>query len=146
MILDNENLFSDKQAIVATAPSTNIIDLQVAGKTYLGQQLTRNVGNECIPFLVSVNEAFNTLTSLTITIQGSSVEGFGSGVVDFAAQTIPLAQLKVGKKFAFPILPANMIGIRYLRINYTVTGTPPTTGKVTAGVVGAVDLGYYGNV
>ncbi len=27
---------------------------------------------------------------------------------------------------------------RYIRLNYTVTGTAPTTGKVTAGITGGV--------
>lgn len=147
MILDNQNLLSDKQAIVASAVSTNVIDMQVAGKTYLNQQLKRNAGKEPIPFLVSVNEAFNNLTSLTITIQTAADgdEAFASPT-SHSAQTILLAALKVGKKFAYPILPSELLGARYLRISYTVAGTAPTTGKVTAGVVAAVDQGYYGNV
>lgn len=147
MILDQQNLLSDKQAITASAASTNVIDMQKAGQTYLGQQLKRNPGKEPIPFFVSVNEAFNNLTSLTIAIQTAADgdEAFASPTTVSSA-VIPLAALKVGKKFPYDILPTELLNARYLRINYTVTGTAPSTGKVTSGVVGAVDQGYYGNV
>lgn len=147
MILDQQNLLSDKQAIIATTTSTNVIDMQPAGKTYLGQQLRRNAGKEPIPFFVSVNQAFNTLTSLTIAIQiaANGDEAFASPTT-VASAVIPLAALKVGKKFPFDILPTEMLNGRYLRVLYTVTGTNPTLGQVSAGVVGAVDQGYYGNV
>ena len=145
MILDNQAILSDKQAIVATANSTNVIDLQPAGKTYNNIQLIRNVGKMPIPFLVSVNEAFNNLTSLTVIIQGSVDEAFTTpkNIVSF---TMPLADLKVGAKIPYDILPTGIKGLRYLRTRYEVVGTAPSTGKVTAGVVGAVDEGYYGNV
>lgn len=145
MIFDNKAIFSDKQAIVATAVSTNVIDMGAAGQTYLGQQLKRAAGKEPIPFALSVNEAFNNLTSLAIAIQVSTDEAFTSPVT-LSTQTLALAALKVGAKLAFPILPTEMVGYRFIRISYTVTGTAPTTGKVTAGIVGAVDQGYYGNV
>jgi len=147
MILDQQNLLSDKQAITASAASTNVIDMQVAGKTYLGQQLKRNAGKEPIPFFVSVNQAFNTLTSLTISIQTALTgdEAFASPTT-VSSVSIPLASLKVGSKFPFPILPSEMLNARYLRVLYSVVGTNPTLGQVSAGVVGAVDQGYYGNV
>ena len=59
---------------------------------------------------------------------------------------MPLADLKVGAKIPYDILPTEIKGLRYLRTRYEVVGTAPSTGKVTAGVVGAVDEGYYGNV
>jgi hypothetical protein len=34
---------------------------------------------------------------------------------------------------------------RYMRIKYTVVGTAPTQGKITAGFVAAVDGAYVGN-
>ena len=145
MIFENKAIFSDKQAITADAVSTNVIDMGAPGKTYLGVQLKRAAGVEGIPFVLLVNEVFNNLTNLAITIQGSTDEAFTSPV-NIASQTILLADLKVGKKFPFPVLPSEMKGLRYLRMNYDVTGTAPTTGKITAGIVGAVDQGYYGNV
>jgi hypothetical protein len=82
MILDNTNIFSDGQAITATANSTNVIDIGAAG-----------------------------------TPQGASVA---------IARDIP-----------FPAeIPEGTAG-RYTRLNYTVTGTAPSTGKIFAGVVAA---------
>ncbi len=50
--------------------------------------------------------------------------------------TIPLASLVLGYKSPVITLPMKME--RYIRLNYTVTGTAPTTGKVTAGITGGV--------
>jgi hypothetical protein len=49
--------------------------------------------------------------------------------------TIALASLTVGAKFSIGAVPRGVL--RYLRLAYTVTGSAPSTGKVTAGV--AVD-------
>ena len=49
---------------------------------------------------------------------------------------VALADLVVGKNlFAHLNLPTG-ITERYVRLNYTVTGTNPTTGQITAGVSG----------
>jgi hypothetical protein len=51
------------------------------------------------------------------------------------AGTIALASLAVGAKFSIGPIPRGVL--RYLRLAYTVTGSAPSTGKITAGV--AVD-------
>jgi len=143
MILDNRALLSDKQAITATAVSTNVYDLLETGVMYDGVQIQRNLGKAgYIPFLVQVNEDFNTLTSLTFEFQTSDTEVFTVATSVFAV-TVPLAQLKAG--FILPIdkIPRGLMQ-RYFRMNYTVAGTAPTTGSVTAGVVAAVDGSYQG--
>jgi len=122
MIIDSTNLFSDQQAITGTAVSTNVIDLGVA----------RQIGaGTAIPLLVQVNEDFGDLTSLTVAIQTDSGESFGAAK-NLTEQTIALADLVAGKQFDFKVIPTGID--RYIRINYTVTGTDPTTGKITAGV------------
>lgn len=122
MIIDSTNLFSDQQAITATAVSTNAIDLGVA----------RQVGaGTAIPLLVQVNEDFSDLTSLTVAVQTDSDEAFGTAKT-LTEQNIALADLSAGKQFDFKVIPTGTD--RYIRMNYTVTGTAPTTGKITAGV------------
>lgn len=122
MILDLTNQFSSAQAITASAASTNVIDLGVS----------RDVGKGFnSPLLVQVEEDFNTLTSLTVTIQTDTDVAFGTAV-NLTEQTIALADLVQGRQFDFQVLPTGVQ--RYLRINYTVTGTNPTTGKITAGI------------
>lgn len=122
MIIDSTTVFSEQQAITATAVSTNVIDLGTS------RDIGRGIG---LPLLVMVNEDFNNLTSLTVSIQTDSDVAFGAAK-NLTEQTIALADLVAGKNFDFKVVPTSTD--RYLRLNYTVTGTAPTTGKVTAGV------------
>src|SRR4051812_10861435 len=120
-ILDRQNLFSSDQALTASANSTDIIDLG-----------SRDVGaGEPDTVLVQVTEAFNNLTSLTVALQTSSTEAF-SVPVQLTAATVALASLTAGAKFSIGAVPRGVL--RYLRLAYTVTGSAPSTGKITAGV------------
>lgn len=126
MLLDQQALFSAAQAITATAASTNVID---TGSN-------KDVGKYGdIPLLIQVVEGFNNLTSLTVTVQTDDNSAFSSAA-DVLTMTIPLASLVLGYKSPVITLPMKME--RYIRLNYTVTGTAPTTGKVTAGITGGV--------
>ena len=126
MLLDQQALFSAAQAITATAASTNVID---TGSN-------KDVGKYGdIPLLIQVVEGFNNLTSLTVTVQTDDSSAFSSAA-DVLSMTIPLASLVLGYKSPVITLPMKME--RYIRLNYTVTGTAPTTGKVTAGITGGV--------
>ena len=138
MIFDKTLLLSDAQAITGDAASTNVIDLLAPGTVYgAAAALTRDVGKgNKITLLAQVVEAFNTLTSLTIKIQCDSVENFASPK-NVAEQVIPLADLVAGKTFSIMYVPPGT-DERYMRLFYDVTGTDPTTGKITAGVVAAV--------
>ncbi|HHY0854094.1 TPA: Bbp16 family capsid cement protein, partial [Raoultella ornithinolytica] len=88
-----------------------------------------------IPLLIQVVESFNTLTSLTVTVQTDDNSAFSSAT-DVLSLTIPLASLVQGYKSPVITLPMKLE--RYIRLNYTVTGTAPTAGKVTAGITGGV--------
>ncbi|HEE1229134.1 TPA: hypothetical protein R6486_001239 [Klebsiella pneumoniae] len=126
MLLDQQALFSAAQAITATAASTNVID---TGSN-------KDVGKYGdIPLLIQVVEGFNNLTSLTVTVQTDDNSAFSSAA-DVLSMTIPMASLVLGYKSPVITLPMKME--RYIRLNYTVTGTAPTTGKVTAGITGGV--------
>ena len=126
MLLDQQALFSAAQAITATAASTNVID---TGSN-------KDVGKYGdIPLLIQVVEGFSNLTSLTVTVQTDDNSAFSSAA-DVLSMTIPLASLVLGYKSPVITLPMKME--RYIRLNYTVTGTAPTTGKVTAGIIGGV--------
>lgn len=143
MILDIRALLSDKQAIVASAPSTNIYDLLETGTTYDGVKLQRHMGRGGhIPLLVQVNQEFDELTSLTFAFETDDDDTFAAAVEVFRC-VVPLAQLKEG--FILPIerLPRNLMK-RFFRMNYIVDGTAPTSGLVTAGIVAAVDGSYQG--
>lgn len=144
MVFDQLSLFSDAQAITATANSTDFYDLGVPGvAAYNSVQLRRNLGKgKETPLLIQVVEDFNTLTSLQIIVQSDDNAAFSSAK-DVMSVTVPLAELKAG--FICPIdkLPRG-ITERFIRLRYVVAGTDPTLGKITAGVVGAVDGAYIG--
>lgn len=134
MILSKQSLFSDDQAVTATTVSTNVIDLGVRGTPFGAvAPLHADRGLGCpIPVLIQVTEAFNTLTSLSIDVEVSDAAAMTNSTV-VASETILLADLKAGKKTFLQVLPSGL-NKRYLGLRYTVTGTPPTTGKITAGV------------
>lgn len=138
MIFDRTLLFSNAQAITATAPSTDIVDLGATGTVYgAASALIRDIGKgECVPLLIQVVEAFNTLTSLTVTVQCDDNAAFSSPK-DVLTVTLPLASLTAGRTMPMMAIPAG-VNERYMRLNYTVTGTAPTLGKITAGVVAGV--------
>lgn len=138
MIFSAQQRFSDQQAITATAISENVIDLGATGTVHgAAAALARDIGpGTKIPLLVQVTEDFNTLTSLTVSIESSANADLSSSSVA-ASQTIALADLVAGKQISLDCLPNQITG-RYLGIRYTVAGTDPTAGKVTAGIVAAV--------
>lgn len=134
MHLDAQNLFSDAQALTATAVSTNHIDLGDTAQPVLSPAaLKRDIGgNYDIPLLVQVVEDFADGTSVTVQVQVAAANSFASPKVVASSPAIPVADLKAGYKFPVPVIPFGA-DQRYMRLNYVVVGTP-TAGKITAGI------------
>lgn len=134
MILDSNLILSEDQAITATAISENVIQLPSAG-TVPGEAaaIARNLGagNE-IPMLIQVTEAFDNLTSLTITLETSAAAGLTSPTVLASSGAIALADLVAGYRPSFTrVFPDGGL-LDYVGMRYTVTGTSPAAGKITA--------------
>lgn len=132
MILSAQQLFSDDQAVTATARSTNVIDLGVAGTPYgavapLNQDIGK--GNN-IPILIQVTEDFNNVTSITVEIETGTTDALGDVVI---SELMTLSELTAGKQSVIQVLP-NAITGRYLGVRYIINGTAPSTGKFTAGI------------
>lgn len=128
MILDEQALFSDKQAVTQTAASTNVI--KVNGDIGKG---------EAVEILAQVVEDFAGLTSVKLAVQTCDTEN-GTYTDLVATGAIAVAKLKAGYKFPIKYLP---VGIKkFLRLNYTVAGTG-TAGKITAGIVDGTNEGYH---
>jgi gamma-glutamyl phosphate reductase len=133
MLLSNESLFSDDQAITATAVSTNVYDLGVRQAPYGGNALIGDVGKGTpVPVLIQVTEDFNNATSVTVALEVSANANMSSATV-VNSETILLADLKAGKQTFMQYLPNGLTG-RYLAVRYTVAGTAPSAGKFTAGI------------
>ena len=134
MILSANQLFSDDQAVTATAISTNVIDLGVPGTPFdAAAPLNQDVGKGAsIPVLIQVTEDFATLTSLTITVEVSAAAGLTSPVV-LATEVILAADLIAGKQTFMQVLP-NGADLRFLGVRYTVGGADATAGTIVAGI------------
>lgn len=145
MIFDKTLMLSDEQAVTADAPSTNVIDLIAPGTPFGSTQpINKDVGRAVrVPLAIVVGETFNNATSLAVQVQTSPDNATWNTIL--TAQTVPLADLKAGYSFkVIDELPEGTNG-RYVRLFYDVTGTAPTTGKITAGVVMARQTNYsYG--
>jgi hypothetical protein len=136
MILDDTLVFSDAQAITATARSTNIVDIGAAGTPYgMTNAVRRDIGEGTnIPISVNIVEAFNNLTSLTIAWEIDNDPAFGSPTV-MGSRTYTLAQLTLGATIDYPAEVPVGTNERFLGLRYTVAGAAPTLGKITASVV-----------
>lgn len=125
---DTVNLgFSVDQAITATADSTNVLDTQAT-------PTLKDLGIRPMFVEVLVTEAFDNLTSLAVGVKSDSTTNLDTSETVHFTQTILLAALTLGARFILPI-PVGQNVERYLGIEYTVTGTAPSVGKVTAVLV-----------
>jgi hypothetical protein len=141
MLMSKQQNFSEAQALIATAASTNTIDL---GATYtvLGSPvaLTRDIGpGQSIPVLVQLLvDSGGTSPTLDVTIEVDDNDAFSSAkVVATAPQVVGGS---AGDRVALEWIPTGT-DERYMRLNYTLGGTSPTY-TVTSGIT----LGNQKNV
>ncbi len=120
MIFDKENLFSDKQAVTATAVSANVVDL--GGP---------DAGAGDRPYLAVHATPFTGTGALSVELQTSADAAFGASRV-VAAFPVANDSLKKGGQIVGGKPPKGML--RYARLNYAVTGAI-SGGAVTAGLV-----------
>lgn len=127
MYLDAQNMFSKAQAITATAPSTNVIDLGVA----------RDVGGavtDQLYLLCEVVTAFTSGGGTTLQVQYQGSNDASSWTTIAQSDAVALASLAQGYKFLQgpTISPVSGSPYRYLRLNYVVASGPFTGGAITA--------------
>lgn len=116
MYTDAHNLFSDAQALTATAVSTNIIDLGSDRNIGQGEPMAVVIQTDVAADFTTANETYQ------IDIQTDDNDSFSSAVV--ISRRIPTAaQLPLGSKLVMPLPHDNE---RYLRLNFTLGGTTPT--------------------
>lgn len=136
MIFSKQSLFSEDQAITASAASTNYYDLGAPGTVYgHASALAPDQGTgEKIPLRIQVTEAFATATSVKVAVQVDDNTSFSSATIVLETEAIPIATLIAGYVFNIDALPM-LTNERYVRLYYTVAGSNATAGKITAGVV-----------
>lgn len=135
MIFSAQQLFSDDQAITASADSTNHIDLGVPGTPFdAAAALNQDIGKgAAIPILVQVTEAMTAAGAATLTINISTGATTALGTTIASVGPIAKADLVAGYQAAIQMLP-NKIVERYLGIEYVVATGPMTAGNITAGI------------
>lgn len=126
MMLDNEALFSDTQAVTATANSTDVYDNGVGeGNIGAGQPLS---------FFTQVDEAFATLTTLTIQVIAADDEALSvNPVIVESSGPVAVADLIAGYRFAGKLNLSEKK--RYIGFKYTVGGSDATAGQVTSAIL-----------
>ena len=132
MILDNQTLFSDDQAVTATAASTNIIDLGP-----INQGIRRDIGpGTPIPIVIQATSDFAAAGAATVTVsvQVDDNSAFSSPKTVISSAAVAVADLKAGYQVKLDYIPRGT-DERYLRLNYAVATGPFTAGTIKAGVV-----------
>lgn len=138
MIFDRTELFSSAQPITASTASTNVIDTGAPGTLLnAGAALRRDLGKgRALPLRINVTQSFNNLTGMQIAYQVADDAAFTQNVTTVAqSPTYTLAQMQSGGGHLLPDSAPVGADRRYHRLFYTVTGTAPTLGAITAGFV-----------
>lgn len=137
MILDAQQLFSDAQALTATAVGTNVIDLSSDRSIGTGEPMAvlfsvdvaadQGTGDEDYTF--EVEYASNAAQTTGRQLIGRRI--FESGTPVAPAQDADL--LVSGFQFYIPIPPTSLSeSERYLGIRYTLAGTTPSVTVTSA--------------
>lgn len=136
MLADALTLFSDAQAVTASAASTDYIDLGATGTPALNSTaLQRDIGKgNAVNIRIQVTETFLTLTSLKVAVQTDDNSSFSSAATALETEAIAVATLVAGYVFNIQWFPRRT-NERYVRLYYTVAGSSATAGKIWAGVV-----------
>lgn len=143
MLIDLQATFSGTTAvdgtktaqgpITATQISTNVIDVRsVSGLPALADE---GIDGTDLYLVVKVIQAFNNLTSLTITLESDSTANLATAPVVHYSKTILLAALTAGAEVVRVQMPSDDYK-RFVGVRYTVTGTAPAAGTVLAFMVG----------
>lgn len=126
MIFDKQGLFSEDQALTASAASSNVVDL---GNDHAYVQALNEKGD--VEVFCQVTEAMAGGTSLKVTLQSDDDVAFGSPTTVLESAVILTAELVAGYQFKLGKLPR--INEQYVRLYFTIVG-PMTGGKVFAGL------------
>jgi hypothetical protein len=129
MLAHQDNVFSNAQALTATAASTNYIDLLAAGDL--------KEGNHVVVSSPTILDSAGDAATLTIAWQTDTDSGFATAL-ETLIQTAAIAEadLTAGVIAKFNI-PKGLK--RYNRLYYTVGTENFTSGTITAKVVNGVD-------
>ncbi|EEW1799916.1 hypothetical protein MVR16_001688 [Escherichia coli] len=127
MILDKLLMFSEAQAVTASAASTDVIDLSPIDGT------RRDIGvGYPLEFWATVNTTATAAGAATLNVQLQTSPDNSTWTTLYDSGTLALAALTAGKRLFSAKVPAGVQ--RYLRVNYVVGTVPLTAGAFTSGI------------
>lgn len=134
MIQDKKLMFSDSQAITATADSTNILDLGAHGDD-IQRELT---------LFVQFRGTVESNGDSTLVITLNTDDALNAGGTDLAADNTLWTSASIAKTaltdgamlVKMPLPPGIQ---RYLRLTYTVGTANLTAGAIDAGLIWGID-------
>lgn len=127
MILDKLLMFSEAQAVTASAASTDVIDLGPIDGT------RRDIGvGYPLELFVNVNTTATAAGAATVNIQLQTSPDNSTWTTLASTSDLALSALTSGKRVWSQKVPQGVQ--RYLRINYVVGTGPLTAGAFTAGI------------
>lgn len=133
MIVDNNALLSNSQAVTAAAGSTNIYDTGKVGGVDLGSGQDLYVVMNCT---VAMTDGSSDST-LAVALQTDEDVAFGSATTVRTLFTFPAVSV-VGARYIAKLVPGD-IAERYLRLYYTPASGNLSTGSFDAFIVTNVD-------
>lgn len=127
MILDKLLMFSEAQAVTASAASTDVIDLGPIDGT------RRDIGvGYPLELFVNVNTTAAAAGAATVNIQLQTSPDNSTWTTLTSTGDLALSALTSGKRVMSQKVPQGVQ--RYLRVNYVVGTGPLTAGAFTAGI------------
>lgn len=127
MILDKLLMFSEAQAVTASAASTDVIDLGPIDGT------RRDIGvGYPLEFWATVNTTAAAAGAATVNIQLQTSPDNSTWTTLTSTGDMGLSALTAGKRVMSQKVPQGVQ--RYLRVNYVVGTGPLTAGAFTAGI------------
>ena len=133
MLLDTKSIVSDAQAITTTAISTNVVDLEVAGRDVFRGKTLYGV--------IQVHTTVTASTSKAATVafqwEADSATGLSATPTVLASRAATgKATLVAGYRIVTPIPGDALVATdRYVGVRYTVATGPLTAGKFDAFLV-----------
>lgn len=127
MTLDKLLMFSEAQAVTASAASTDVIDLGPIDGT------RRDIGvGYPLELFVNVNTTAAAAGAATVNIQLQTSPDNSNWTTLTSTGDLALSALTSGKRVMSQKVPQGVQ--RYLRVNYVVGTGPLTAGAFTAGI------------
>jgi len=132
MIIDDQTTFSWKQAVTASAASTNYVDAGIARNLGVGHQQLFLI----IALVADMTDAGSDST-ITATLQTDTTSAFGAATTLYTDSAFA-ALSKAGTTHIIPLSPGWSYK-EFLRVYYTTANGDLLTGKFSAFIVTEAD-------